>query len=106
MIVCTCFIQAGQISEDVERRLREGFDAFTRNAFGEPARINWIPVAKGSGFSAGKPSTSSVVSVRANTPVAQATRVNLLQELSNLWNTITGCSLDELLVVVADPENK
>lgn len=104
MIVCTCFIQEGQISDGVESQLREGLDAFARRTFGEPAQMNWISVRKGSGFSAGKPSTSSVVSVRANAPVEQARRVALLEELSGLWNRITGCSFDELLIVVADPE--
>lgn len=104
MIICSCFIQAGQISAEVERRLRDRFESFTQQAFGESAQINWVPVAKGSGFSAGKPSTSSVVSVRANAPLEQPTRVKVLKQLSELWIEITGCSFDELLVVVADPD--
>ncbi len=106
MIICTCFIQEGTIREDVEKHLSDGFDKFTQKYFGEPAQINWIPVPKVSGFSAGKPSSSSVVSVKANSPVEQTVRVALLKEISNFWNSTTGCASDELLVVVADPDKK
>lgn len=103
MIQYTCLVQKGQIPADTEAALRAGLDDFTTRNFNAPAAINWIEIDKGSGFTAAKPSTSSIVSLAAHAPVEQSARVPLLKELCALWTEETGCSLDEVVGVINDP---
>lgn len=103
MIQCTCIVQAGQISEASQAALSGKIDTFTQKAFGAGAEINWISVPQGGGFTASKPSTSSIVSLRAPTPVDQAERGPLLHELCGFWTAETGQSLNEVVGVISDP---
>lgn len=103
MTNCTCLVQAGQIPDLRRAALEPLLDRFSEEAFGEPAAIRWIAIADGSGFTAGEPSTSSVVSITAPAPLAQARRVALLESFCALWIDETGCSLDEIVVAIGDP---
>lgn len=103
MSICTCLVQAGRIDTQVKTALHHRLDEFTRTVFGSPAEIAWTVVPEAHGFTAGKPSTASVVSVRAPEPLEQLRRVELLDALSTLWMEETHCELDELVAVVADP---
>lgn len=103
MIMCNCVVQAGQISAESEAVLRANLNEFAERSFGVPADINWIAIPERSGFTASKPSTSSVISMRANAPVARADREPLLRELCAIWTDETGCSLDEVVGVISDP---
>ena len=104
MITCNCIVQAGQISADAEASLRANLSAFSERAFGASAEINWRTVPERSGFTAGKPSTSSVVSMRSNRPLGQAERASLLREMCELWVQGTHRSLDEVVGVISDPQ--
>ena len=103
MIMCNCIVQAGQISAETEAALRAGLSDFTQRRFGAPAEINWLSVPENSGFTAAEPSTSSIISMLANAPVAQAEREALLRELCGIWTKETDCSLDEVVGVISDP---
>ena len=103
MISCNCIVQAGQISPETEAVLRANLSAFAERAFGEPAEINWRTIPERSGFTAAKPSTSSVVSMAANRVVPQAERAELLKEMCTLWVNETHRSLDEIVGVISDP---
>ena len=103
MVICNCIVQAGQIPAETEAALRRGLDDLAQRAFGERSQINWIAIPEGSGFTASKPSTSSVVSMRTTAPVEQSRRAELLNELCGIWTRETGCSLDEVVGVIADP---
>ncbi|MEM9670215.1 MAG: hypothetical protein AAF950_14930 [Pseudomonadota bacterium] len=105
MVMCNCIVQAGQIPADTEAALKSKLNGFTQRAFGEPAQINWVAIPEKSGFTATKPSTSSIVSMRAPKPMEQPKREALLRELGDLWTAETKCSLDEVVSVIADPEN-
>ncbi|MEO0981788.1 MAG: hypothetical protein AAFX03_03965 [Pseudomonadota bacterium] len=104
MIACNCVVQAGQISADAEATLRGRLNEFAQRSFGAPAEINWIAIPERSGFTAGNPSTSSVISMRANAPVSPSARETLLRELCGIWTGETGCSLDEVVGVISDPQ--
>lgn len=104
MIRSTCLVQAGQISAETEAALRAGLDAFTQRAFGAPADIGWTAIPQGGGFTARKPSTTSVVAIRADAPLEQKRREALLNELCDLWIRETNCSHDEVVGVISDPE--
>lgn len=77
--------------------------SFSAAHFGAAAPVQWIEVAPGSGFTAGKPSTTSFVSFVADRPLAQDRRVDLLERLSASWAERADCTLDEVLAVFADP---
>lgn len=104
MINCNCIVQAGQISADTEAALRANLNDFAQRAFGEPAEINWRAIPERSGFTAAKPSTSSIVSMTANKPLSQDTRAELLREMCELWVSETHRSLDEVVGVISDPQ--
>ena len=103
MIPCTCMVQRGQVPDDSADVLRDRLQAFSRDAFGEPMDIRWVTIAPGMGFTAGRPSTSSIVSVTANAPVEQPRRVALMNALCDLWMEETRCSVDEIVAVLSDP---
>ncbi|QLC22414.1 hypothetical protein HFP51_09630 [Parasphingopyxis sp. CP4] len=103
MINCTCIVQADQISAETQAALRSSLDDFTTRNFDAPATINWVEIHKGSGFTATKPSTSSIVSVAGPSSLEQSARVSLLDELCGLWSRETGCTLNEIVGVVNDP---
>lgn len=102
MTTCRCLVQEGQISPeqrtDLETRLRD-FSA----KLGSPADVRWGEIANGSGYTATKPSTTSVVVLTADTAIEQPARVALLHELVDFWTKGSGCSVDEITAVIGDP---
>lgn len=105
MITCNCIVQEGQVSPASETTLRSNLSAFAERAFGEPADINWRVIPERSGFTASKPSTSSIISMAANRLVPQPERAALLKEMCELWVRETGRTLDEVVGVISDPQN-
>ncbi len=103
MINCTCFVQAGQSPDLHKEDLSALLNRFATARLGEAAQIAWIPVPKGNGFTAGKPSTSSVVAMTANENLTPERRESLLREFVTLWTNETGCSVDEIVAVISDP---
>ncbi len=104
MIACNCVVQAGQIPAETEAALRANISAFTERQFGAPAEISWLAIPERSGFTASQPSTSAIVSMRAPNPVAKADRESMLRELCGIWTEETGCTLNEIVGVISDPE--
>ena len=103
MIKCTCFIQEGQSPDRNRTGIQEGMSKFSSEAFGQDTEISWICVAAGNGFTASKPSTSSVVSMTAAETLDSQRREQMLRKLVAMWTTVTGCSVDEIVAVIADP---
>lgn len=104
MTPCMCLVQEGQLPPKTEASLRSGLEALSQRAFGISASINWITVPENSGFTAAKPSTSAIVSMQADKPLDQNTRVSLLKDICELWMRETQCSMDEIVASVTDPE--
>ena len=103
MINCTCIVQAGQTPDQNKEKLQSVLSSFSSESFAEGAQIAWIPVPAGSGYTEGKPSSSSIVSITANKILSAGEREVLLRELAGLWTRNTGCSMDEIVAVIADP---
>ena len=100
MINCVCFLQEGQIPDRAVKRLAQGIqDIVTEHQLGTEVNVAWINVPKGQGWTAGAPSTSSVVTL-TKPPIKQQTRVNVLHDLCELWSETTGCEIDEVLATV------
>ena len=104
MIPCTCFVQSGQTADQKSAMIQSRLQKFAESAFGSVADINWITVPAGGGFTAAKPSTSSIVTFDAAEPVDQDVRVTLLEEICDLWMSETGCEMDEVIAVINDPK--
>lgn len=103
MIACTCMVQEGQVPDASADALRARLDAFSRQAFGAPMQIRWVRITPGNGFTAGVPSTSSIVSIEANAALDQTRREALMKDVCDLWMDETTCSLDEIVAVLTDP---
>jgi len=100
MIKCISFLQEGQIPEHVVELLDRGIrDIVAANDLGKDVEINWIVVPHGQGWTAGAPSTSSVITL-TTPPIEQSQRVEILHALCNLWTENTGCRADEVLATV------
>jgi hypothetical protein len=100
-----CIVQSGQTAEREQARLSEGLRQLGREAFGDDpsaVEIRWLPVPEGFGFSAGEPSTASLIvrSVPVGTP--DALRERFMSQVCRLWQDTTGCSLDEIVVTTFD----
>ena len=104
MTPCMCLVQEGQISGEQEATLRAGMTEFAQQAFGSEPAINWIEVAKGSGFTEAKPSTSVLVSMTADRPLAPSERTPLIQQLCDIWMAGSGRSANEVVAVIRDPD--
>jgi hypothetical protein len=69
--------------------------------FGEaPAEIEirWVTVRKGFGFTAGKPSTSSLIARSVPADLGDAERAAFMRRVCDLWQEVTGCHRDEVVV--------
>ena len=104
MITCNCIVQAGQISAETEATLRSRLSEFSERHFGESADITWLAVPERSGFTAGKPSTSAVISMRPNKPIEQPVREQLLHDLCRIWTHETNSTLHEVVGVIPNPQ--
>lgn len=105
MIRCVCLVQGGQIADAQQLKLTATLQALCKRAFGQSLEVNWIAIAPGNGFTGGKPSTSSIVSVAAPEPLEQGRRASILAEICDLWMQETACSMNEIMAVVSDPRS-
>ena len=103
MIPTMCMVQEGDIASELQESLSSEIAGFTRSSFGEDPEITWIEVPQRGGFTGGLPSTSVLVSMRANEKLVQAHRVELLKELCELWMERAGKSIHEVVVSISDP---
>lgn len=100
MVQCVCFLQEGQIPDAVVDALRTGITNLVRaERLADHVDFAVIVVPKGQGWTAGAPSTTSVVSVTAP-PMPQERRVSLLHALCDLWMSRTGCNTEEILATI------
>lgn len=97
---CICLVQEGQISDACQTALKAGIkDIVVSNELGSDVNIAWIVVPKGQGWTAGKPSTSSVVTLMAP-PIEQSHREQILTTMCDLWTNQTGCHINEIIASV------
>ena len=102
MTTCRCLVQQGQISPDQRADLETKLRDFSMK-LGSQAEVRWGEIARNSGYTASKPSTTSVVVLTADTALDQPVRVALLHELVDFWTKGSGCSVDEITAVIGDP---
>jgi hypothetical protein len=98
-------VQAGQSAERCRDRLAEGLRELARDAFGdapEQVEIQWISIPEGFGFTAGEPSTSSLVVRSVPVGYPEPRREAFMASVCRLWQDVTGCSADEIVVTALD----
>lgn len=105
MIPVLCFTHEGRLPADTTDGLGADLEAFARRSFEDEASIRWVIVPDGGGFTAGAPSTTVVVSIRANRSLDGRARTDLLLELSELCTARTGKAPSELVLSVLDTES-
>lgn len=100
-----CLIQEGQAPQQKREALAAGLLRIGQESFGdEPSatEISWIVIGKGFGWTAGEPSTSSIIlrSVPVGLPLDE--REVFMRRVCELWETVAGCSTDEIVVTAWD----
>ncbi|NIB43533.1 hypothetical protein HBA55_28250 [Pseudomaricurvus alkylphenolicus] len=104
MTYCICLLQEGQIPEHQVADLGNGIhDIAAKHSLGTEPNISWIIVPKGQGWTAGQPSTSSVVTMMTSS-MEQSQRVKILNDICNLWTERTGCHINEIIATVMPVE--
>ena len=104
-ITFNCTIQEGIIPHDLRPALASGLARVCTSILGgapDDVSVNFIEIPHGYGFRGGELSTTSAV--RGETPPGceQTTRVQLMQEIQDMWMELTGCTTDELVVSARD----
>ena len=100
-----CMVQEGHAAERERHRLSEGLKQLAQKTFGDtPAQveIRWITIRKGFGFTAGKPSTSSLIVRSVPTDFDDERRAAFMTKVCDLWQDVTGCAADEVVVTTLD----
>lgn len=100
MVNCICLTQEGLAPDQHSQQLKDGLKQIViTNKLGDDVNIAWITVPPGEGWTDGKPSTSTVLSMEAP-PIDQAHRVDVLTQICDLWIKTTGCHVNEIVASV------
>ena len=109
MIAFTCVVQEGCVPEDLRPDLAAGLARVSTSILGgspNNVTVEFKEIPRGYGFRGGEPSTTSMVRGSVPDGCDQEVRVRLLQELSDMWRKITGCTVDELVMSARDQNYK
>jgi len=100
-----CIVQEGQAADQRREALTAGLVRIGQESFGEgtaDADVAFRVVKKDFGWTAGEPSTSSLVirSVPPGLPLPE--REAFMRKVCALFEELTGCSQDEIVVTAWD----
>ena len=107
MINFNCIIQEGVIPDDLRPNLSSELARISTSILGgnpEEVEVEYTVIPHGYGFRGGELSTTSLVSGYIPPGCEQETRVELMQQICDMWCELTGCSVDELVVSARDRE--
>ena len=100
-----CMVQAGQAAERARPRLSAGLERIGRELLADPTEgieIAWHTIPRGFGFTAGAPSTSSLVVRSVPVGFPEAEREVFMSRVCELWTQATGCTPNEIVVTALD----
>ncbi len=106
MIACGCMIQEGRITPAQIESLETGLSGISSQYFDLPATTVWTTVAAGNGWTAGEPSSTSIVVMYVPPGLAQERRTRLLESICSLWSDVTGCSINEIVATARDLQSE
>ena len=101
----SCMIQEGQAADSMRGELETRLRALAEATFGEKpdeVGIGWRVVKKGYGWTAGEPSTSSIVIRSVPVGLPPDEREAFMRRVCDLWEEVTGCSIQEIVVTAWD----
>ncbi len=105
MNLYSCIIQEGQAADRATQALESGLRRLGRDFFeDEPddVGIQWTRHAPGWAWTAGEPSTSSIVVRSVPVGFDDDRRAEFLHAVCDLWVETTGCSANEVVVTAFD----
>jgi phenylpyruvate tautomerase PptA (4-oxalocrotonate tautomerase family) len=98
-------LHEGVVPEAVRPALAGGIRRAYAALFGVPAEavaVEFTELARGRFFTAGRPSSTSIVAGTVPSGTAAARRERLLSEITALWCRTTGCTPHEVVVSAGD----
>ena len=101
----SCIVQEGQTPDRERKALAEGLAKIGQEFFGDApgaTEIRWVVVKRGFAWTAGEPSTSSIVVRSVPVGLAPEPREAFLRSVCDLWQEVTGCSINEIVVTAWD----
>ena len=100
-----CMIQTGQEPDRQKSTLTARLTELGEKTFGDDpdeVEIKWIHLEKGYAWTAGEPSTSSIVVRSVPVGFPNDERETFLRAVCDLWVETTGCSINEIVVTALD----
>ena len=100
-----CIIQEGQAAQRRQEALAQGLRKIGQKAFGDDpstTEISWLVMKKGFAWTAGEPSTSSLVIRSVPVGLPDERREPYLRSVCDLWVNETGCSINEIVATAWD----
>lgn len=100
-----CIIQEGQSAHEKQEALEAGLRDIGRECFGDDpsaTQISWNVLKRGYAWTAGEPSTTSLVIRSVPVGLAPEEREAFMRRVCDLWKNVTGCSIDEVVVTAWD----
>jgi phenylpyruvate tautomerase PptA (4-oxalocrotonate tautomerase family) len=98
-------LHEGVVPEAVRPVLTDGIRRVYAGLFEVPAEavaVDFTELARGRFFTAGRPSTSSIVAGTVPAGTSTSQRHRLLSEITALWCETTGCTSHEIVVTAGD----
>ncbi|MEM9292412.1 MAG: hypothetical protein AAGD01_12080 [Acidobacteriota bacterium] len=102
MTQCIATIQEGHQAEDLQNELTAKLKKIAADAFHNPAgelEVRWKVIPRGYGWTAGKPSNSSVLLCVVPDALPFDRRSEFMHRVNEMWIDATGADASELLIV-------
>ena len=105
MISFNCIVQEEVISTRLRPELKAALARISTSLLGgspEEVEAEFTVIPRGFGFRGGEISTTSMVRGLIPPKCVQEVRVDLMQQICDMWCETTGCGTDELIVSARD----
>ena len=105
MIEFNCTVQEGVIPDSLRPELVSGLTNVSVSVMGaspDNVDVQFTEIPRGFGFRGGELSTTSLVRGQIPPGCEQELRVQFMQAICDMWQRITGCTTDELVVSARD----
>lgn len=100
-----CIVQEGSAASKLQAELRReltNIENTVRDVSGYNDTVDFVVVPRGSGFTAGELSTTSIVNVELPHACHHEVRNKVMTQVCARWYRTTGCSAHELVVFTTE----
>lgn len=100
-----CIVQEGLIPPRLRPALKSALARISTSLLGgspDEVAVEFTEIPRGFGFRGGELSTTSMVRGSIPPGCVQEVRVDLMQQICDMWCATTGCAPDELIVSARD----